>query len=68
MTVGQFKNLVVMSQEYWPYWYGRNVPVDGYYYGDEQPTTQPACQHEWVNVSFNLITMACKHCGQDKED
>lgn len=24
------------------------------------------CKHEWVNVSFNFINEACKHCGTDK--
>ena len=24
------------------------------------------CNHEYVNVGFTTITMACKHCGKDK--
>ncbi len=26
----------------------------------------PECNHEYVNVSFNQIKMACKYCGKDK--
>jgi hypothetical protein len=26
------------------------------------------CEHEWVNVSFNFVHEACKHCGIDKKD
>ncbi len=26
-----------------------------------------SCNHEYVNVSFNQIKMACKYCGKDKE-
>jgi hypothetical protein len=25
------------------------------------------CIHEYVNISFNRIIMACKHCGKNKE-
>ena len=25
------------------------------------------CQHEWINVSFNQIKMACKHCNVEQE-
>jgi hypothetical protein len=25
----------------------------------------PSCNHEFVNVSFNFVKMACKHCGTE---
>jgi hypothetical protein len=25
----------------------------------------PSCEHEWVNVGFTSLKMACKHCGVD---
>jgi hypothetical protein len=28
--------------------------------------TTPQCQHEWINVGFNLLTLACKHCDKSK--
>lgn len=30
---------------------------------DPSHTPVMVCQHEYVNVSFNGMTMACKHCG-----
>jgi hypothetical protein len=30
-----------------------------------QPTPKP-CSHEFVNISFNGIVMACKHCGVEQ--
>jgi hypothetical protein len=29
-------------------------------------TPPPSCNHEWVNIGFNHIRIACKHCGVDK--
>jgi hypothetical protein len=29
-------------------------------------STNEVCNHEWVNVSFHHIHMACKFCGIDK--
>lgn len=26
------------------------------------------CTHEWVNVGFNTVRMACKHCNRDAPD
>lgn len=28
----------------------------------------PPCRHEYVNVGFSSVTMACKHCGADAWD
>lgn len=36
--------------------YGSSVHIDHWGAGTR-------CYHEYVNVSFNLLTMACKHCG-----
>lgn len=52
---------------YYPYWYAADLPEDygGYVYGDDYYNY---CNHEWVNVSFNHVTLACKFCGQDKPE
>jgi hypothetical protein len=30
------------------------------------PQAVQACSHEFVNVGFTSVTMACKHCGAPK--
>ena len=37
--------------------YRRDAGLDG--------SNRP-CSHEWVNISFNHLQLACKHCGIDK--
>ncbi len=32
----------------------------------ESPVYNQGCNHEYINVGFTSITMACKHCGKDK--
>ncbi len=52
--------------------YLREVDHDAGYYTDEyfsrswKDGESEVCTHEWVNVSFNFINEACKHCGTDK--
>lgn len=32
----------------------------------EPAATTTRCQHQYVNISFSGITMACKHCGENR--
>lgn len=37
----------------------RDVGLDG---------SNRTCTHEWVNISFHHLQLACKHCGIDKPE
>lgn len=43
--------------------YGTGVSRDGTKGGDSN-----TCNHEWVNVGFHHIQLACRHCGVDKPE
>ena len=45
------------DDHYWPTNYGTGYDSD---------ITYNSCKHDWVNVSFNHVQIACKHCGVDK--
>lgn len=40
------------------------TPIVSRHVTQEPKVTQTRCQHEYVNVGFFSITMACKHCGK----
>lgn len=41
--------------------------AEAYSYFMSTANTNQGCDHEWVNVSFNHVRLACKYCGVDKE-
>ncbi len=43
---------------------GTIIVVDSY--TDNELINLSQCSHEYVNVGFTSITLACKHCGKDK--
>ena len=47
---------------YYPYWYGTNTRAEP----TDPKEMDSCCQHEYVNVSFSHIILACKFCGLDK--
>ena len=63
-----------MSTWNWPWEDENEGPVEGSGYGtgtnhsDSGNASNRPCQHDWVNVSFAHIHMACRHCGLDKPD
>ena len=36
--------------------------------GDGYPLDRKGCEHEYVNVGFTSVTMACRRCGVGRED
>ena len=36
--------------------------------GDSSSASIPECKHEWVNVSFTGLVMACKYCDINKPE
>lgn len=38
----------------------------GRWYGDSVTSPVKVCSHEYVNISFMGVRLACKHCGQDQ--
>lgn len=58
----------------WPWEDEHEGPVEGSDYGTGVNSGSgnnghsSTCQHDWVNVSFVHLHMACRHCGIDKPD
>jgi hypothetical protein len=50
------------SKYLYPYWYGTQVNPDYI----ETKDSDSGCKHEYVNVSFSHVILACKFCGLDK--
>lgn len=54
----------------WP-WDDMGTPTEGANYGtgvNRDAVDSINCTHEWVNISFNHVQLACKHCGVDKSE
>ena len=43
-------------------------PMDEYFSKSWREGDAEVCKHEWVNISFNFVHEACKHCGMDKKE
>ncbi len=58
----------------WPWEDESEVPDGGSDYGtgvrsgDGMGGGNRTCSHEWVNISFHHMQLACKHCGIDKPE
>lgn len=57
----------------WP-WDDMGTPTEGADYGTGinrdavGGASDIPCRHEWVNISFAHIQLACRHCGVDKSE
>ena len=62
----------IMSMGSWMYTENKDAQpwdwdLEEYSYSMNMRNPDQGCAHEWVNVSFNHVRLACKHCGVDKE-
>lgn len=63
----------IMSMGSWIYAENKDAnlwdwDIEEYAHSTNAHNPGPECNHEWVNVSFNHVHLACKHCGVDKEN